>query len=417
MSRRSLRSFTVWICACLLAAASVPLTSAGEKNSPRYDERPPAHVASPVESLPPAERSTKADESSSPGSSPSGPDRPALESPDLRGEPLPRNTGEHFTRSAPARPRATSRNTAGRWVWVENDADPFHARFFIAGTNSEASFFRPFHGIRRTGGPLGPAFQGHCVLCEHNTEADLTKVCPCSDAECAGDCRAPLDPNEPACQILDVMQRVGPSVLEGSLFQEARTDDCAFGACQCPAGCQCPACDGHGRCACGTEADDRLSLIRILRRLEAQEQAQREARGFFHDPVAARASCTCPDEECEHAAATRAAIGCPDAESNLDDSIEILRETSFELEIAAHRLESENLYYRADQLREMAGQLRQEARSALAGWSAPRQRAVAKEQPLGAQRDLGLELEQLRDELRRVREALNVPSETGHPVR
>jgi hypothetical protein len=236
--------------------------------------------------------------------------------------------------------------------------------------------------VRRAG---GTHCRGRCIACGHEHPDDELGFCPYAEGECCQVDGAPHDPQETAGQIIDVMERVGPSVLEGSLFQEARTDDCPCpGACVCPGACDCP--NGHG-----PQGDERTSLIKYLRHLERQEQSR-----------------------CANEGDHRRNYQC--AQSNhaevLEESIDILRETSFDLDMAAHRLEGQNLYYRADQLRDLAAQLRQEARSAYAGWSVPRQRAVVQEQPLGAQRDLGLEVEQLREELRRVREALNVTGES-----
>jgi hypothetical protein len=334
---------------------------------------------------------------------------PVLESPSVRAESLPRGTPEQGDLSKPIA-REASRGP-GRWVWQSDESTsrtrpwikvgehqyPFTAdvQYFAFPPNSYhepigVQLARPSKSdVRRAG---GVSCRGRCIACGHeHPDDELGFICPYAQGECCQVEGKPLDPNETAGQIIDVMERVGPSVLEGSLFQEARTADCPCpgecacpGACVCPGGCACP--DG-----CGQTEDERTSLIKYLRHLERQEQSRRQSSG---------ADC----REYEYAELDRAEV--------VEESIDILRETSFDLDMAAHRLEGQNLYYRADQLRDLAAQLRQEARSAHAGWSVPRQRAMVQEQPLGAQRDLGLEVEQLREELRRVHEALNVTTET-----
>ena len=65
----------------------------------------------------------------------------------------------------------------------------------------------------------------------------------------------------------------------------------------------------------------------------------------------------CPEDGCAHLAVHAPRLG-DDGESE----VEVLREMSSHLEMAAQELERREIYHRADQLREVAGHLRQDAR-------------------------------------------------------
>jgi hypothetical protein len=125
-------------------------------------------------------------------------------------------------------------------------------------------------------------------------------------------------------------------------------------------------------------------LIRYIRHLETQQELDEADENCTSDAVSA------PQES---------------SESRQVMLIETLRNTSHELDCVANRLEGQSLYYRADQLRELANQLRSEARSAQGGWTLEALHHPS-QQPPGAKRDLELENESLREELRKTREAM-----------
>jgi hypothetical protein len=96
-----------------------------------------------------------------------------------------------------------------------------------------------------------------------------------------------------------------------------------------------------------------------------------------------------------------------------ETSIDALRQASRELDLAADVLEEQNLFERADQLRVMADELRRDSRGAVrlqadGHGDAARQSTSPRRifSPVDAGSDLSADIEQLRDELRRVRQAL-----------
>jgi hypothetical protein len=86
--------------------------------------------------------------------------------------------------------------------------------------------------------------------------------------------------------------------------------------------------------------------------------------------------------------------------------IPLLRHVGRQLEEAANMLEDGELYFRADQMRELAKELRIEARSAGGSWSLEPLGQVSKAVAPEPQRDLERENEELRAELERLRESL-----------
>ncbi len=84
----------------------------------------------------------------------------------------------------------------------------------------------------------------------------------------------------------------------------------------------------------------------------------------------------------------------------------LLRDVSRELEQSANLLEECELYFRADQLREVATELRLEARSAGGSWSLEPLGAIPRTTAPEPQRDLLRENEELRAEIERLRHSL-----------
>jgi hypothetical protein len=91
--------------------------------------------------------------------------------------------------------------------------------------------------------------------------------------------------------------------------------------------------------------------------------------------------------------------------------IPLLRLISRNLEQSANMLEDSEMYFRADQLREMASELRLEARTAGKAWSLEPLGQVSKTYAPQPERDLHQENEELRAELDRLRESLRASNE------
>lgn len=258
----------------------------------------------------------------------------------------------------------------GRWVWLPDPSEIRSSGIFAPDAVVSTRDIGP--GQPEDDKPTrGFCLHCDCPLCCHSDEECLTPPTvpgPSATQRCPSGER--LTERDMA-EIAELMAR-RPSVVDGSLLEREDTD-----------------CPGHGPASCGDCG--RQSAMARLRRIE-EDVARMNPDVWGAEPPALQQQVT--------------------SEQRVADSIRVLRETSFDLDVAAQRLEDQQLYYRADQLREFASQLRQEARSALGGWSLKRLQPQMPEAPVGAERDLGLELEQLRDELHRVREALRGSGET-----
>lgn len=120
--------------------------------------------------------------------------------------------------------------------------------------------------------------------------------------------------------------------------------------------------------------------------------------------VAAASACACPaDGETVVACDSAVPAAGPSHDARL---IPLLRHVGRQLEEAANMLEDGELYFRADQMRELAKELRIEARSAGGSWSLEPLGQVSKAAAPEPQRDLARENEELRAELERLRESL-----------
>ncbi|MGE0610164.1 MAG: hypothetical protein AB7O62_23940, partial [Pirellulales bacterium] len=272
---------------------------------------------------------------------------------------------ELFSPWAPSPPplQPTAR---GRWIWLPEPSEFRGNGIFSPDVVDAPREIGPTEAVFHD--DLPPAADDFSLLEKGSPVPRPTPQAVAEDLEELG-----FPTEQPPCgnleEIADLMAQ-NPGVTDGSLFAE-ETDDCP----------------GHGECQ--PQIDRRQAALRHLRRIESERTPDISAE--WTEPRTLEAT---------------------KAEQHVADSIRTMRETSFDLEVAAQRLEEQQLYYRADQLREFAAQLRQEARSAMGGWSLKRLYPQTREAPVGAERDLGRELEQLRDELYRVREALKQQAET-----
>lgn len=208
--------------------------------------------------------------------------------------------------------------------------------------------------------------------------------CRTASKNCAGtamiaDSPAPtlkLRPGEAAQVILELIDQVGPSVLDGTLYAQ-------------------PIADGDLTCMArprgATQGTPREALVQWIRRAEAERDKQRVEADVAVETIA-------PTQE-------------PQVDARQANLVDTLRTVGEELDDAANLLERQSLFFRADQLRELATQLRQESRSAQGGWSLQPLRSPSVERPPHPERDLKLEVEMLQQELRAALKALDRKNE------
>jgi len=185
-----------------------------------------------------------------------------------------------------------------------------------------------------------------------------------------------LQRGEAAEVILNLIDDVGPSVLKGTLFEDLA------GGCLMEHGC---------KMAADQEAAREL-VIQWIRQLENDEQSKAiKQPATDGKPQAKYVKIKHVDKRAESAVA--------------------LREVARTLDGAAELLEERSLYPRADQLREIAQQIRHEARGHFAPTAHRPQPPMFPHPPFPpaaapAARDLESELEQIRRQLEHVRDAL-----------
>jgi hypothetical protein len=213
--------------------------------------------------------------------------------------------------------------------------------------------------------------------CPHCRSANRT----CAGTAIIADSPAPtikLRPGEAAQVILELIDQVGPSVLDGTLYAQ-------------------PPADADQPCLAKPKSvmqgSPRDALVQWIRRAEVERERQRaEAEVEIETPAPA-----------------------PVQEQPVDvrqlSLVETLRTVGEQLDDAANLLERQSLFYRADQLRDLATQLRQESRSAQGGWSLQPLRSPSAERPPHPERDLKLEVEMLQQELRQALKALDRKSD------
>lgn len=160
-----------------------------------------------------------------------------------------------------------------------------------------------------------------------------------------------LQANEPAKVILDIRDKVGPKMFEGTIFEEpgwrARTS-----------------LDNH-------EDDARAQLVRCIRELaQSGDQGGEQCCGGCceFDTCDPTNDCQCSQCQLEACAKSRAwhtaaaPLPARPPEALNSSSVPALRQASRQLDSVAEMLEEQRLYERADELRGMAQTLRQQAR-------------------------------------------------------
>jgi hypothetical protein len=172
-----------------------------------------------------------------------------------------------------------------------------------------------------------------------------------------------LDPDEPAKVILDIREQVGPKLFEGTIFEDA---------------------GWRARASAETpRTDQRAQLVRCIRDMAQNRETCDDHCEFdaCTDTSCTGTSCTetsCTGTSCTETSCTGIscpATGCPatcaalasagDAEPSTSPSaVPALRQASRQLDKLAEALEEQKLYDRADELRGMAQQLREQARGA-----------------------------------------------------
>jgi len=147
-------------------------------------------------------------------------------------------------------------------------------------------------------------------------------------------------------EIVEVMESLGPGVLEGSVFSPANASD--------------------------TDAVDKQSTMRqavipYLRMLEAQTAA---SNGDFvnqsdDESVSSETEPRNPWYDIDTSEPPRIVTRIDSAESNrIESRIDTLRSSAEQLDGIANQLERRDLYYQSDRLRELASQIRADARNA-----------------------------------------------------
>jgi hypothetical protein len=259
----------------------------------------------------------------------------------------------------------------------------------------------------------------------------------CDEHECFADCTAPpVQPQhgEAAKVILELMETLGRSVLDGTVFQKPDQEQQEW----------------LKELSADGQVSPREALIQYIRLLEAQQEQARSKETVCEEEedcllFCEHGPCRCPSECLSGGcpAACRAALtktqtcaancDCPDCPASClgcghcegegpclcdgpASSIEVLREMAVHMEMAAAELERREIYNRADQIREVVAQLRQDARQTSLA------RASRKAPQVGVFRgvdshgtpffscqqppDIHAQLRELQEELRRTREEL-----------
>lgn len=257
------------------------------------------------------------------------------------------------------------------------------------------------HGCSCAGGASHCDSAGHCgATCHCGAVRHCGATCHCGSGHAACACAQEDGAKHCACVCAD-QQHTGTACSgcnggcccgQKCAWVQINGGDakCECGAkCACGQNCRCAKCSCGRDASCGGHSHQRAGAVIGVDFEDLQSQRD-EA-----------------DENCSDAPLWTP-LGSEKPQGRVIDA---LRAASQQLESAANLMEEENLYYRADQLRELAGQLRSEARSAQGGWTLQPLSSTAGEPPPGAQRDLHLEIEALKEELKRTREALHLTDE------
>lgn len=259
------------------------------------------------------------------------------------------------------------------------------------------------------------------------------KCDPCKCESCPGkqcqchQCETQVEHGETAKVILELMETLGRSVLDGTVFQKPGQADQ----------------DWLKELSADGQVSPREALIQYIRHLEAQEEQARtrqaeqvvelEVDFVSHPLLIGKSPCSCPANECECPSACRdcpaeyaecrdcpgdscPCLQCADQAPCLSNDpaseVDVLREMSVHLEMAANELERREIYHRADQLRDVAGQLRQDARRSSLARATRKTHSTyppqqpSQEWPARTPRDVHLQLNELREELQRTQAEL-----------
>jgi hypothetical protein len=158
-----------------------------------------------------------------------------------------------------------------------------------------------------------------------------------------------LKQGEAAKVILELMDTLGRSVLDGTVFEKPSEVDAQW-----------------LKDLGDSQATPREALIQYIRALESQQEQARQQAAHEADEHAAEEVIPVSAEEIDLGEPQKATEEVGEIDAHLvddqHDEVESLRGSSEELEQLANRLERRENYLRADQVRELAGQLRLDAR-------------------------------------------------------
>lgn len=188
----------------------------------------------------------------------------------------------------------------------------------------------------------------------------------CKEPACAE--QTTLEPGEPAEVLLEIRNRVGMTPLTGTAYQPMDSTTCA------------------------KARNTFVAEVRESAESEAASERDPELEALFYAS--------------EHPAAEADGPTPMPGRKPGAELVPLLRKVSRNLDEAANALEDAELYFRADQLREIANELRLEARTAGGAWSLEPLGLVPRKTAPEPQPDLRQENEELRAELERLRESL-----------
>jgi hypothetical protein len=205
----------------------------------------------------------------------------------------------------------------------------------------------------------------------------------CEGMQCSEE--VPLEPGEPAEVLLEIRNRVGISPLTGTAYQPIDSTTCA------------------------KAQNTFVSEVRESAEMCVATDDDAELNALFNPPAS---ECTAATSSVAAHSVSVQNGSVPKADAPSADMIPLLRLVSRNLEDAANALEESEMYFRADQLRELANELRLEARTAGGSWSLEPLGGIQRRTAPSPQPDVARENEDLRAELERLQESLRASHET-----
>jgi hypothetical protein len=205
----------------------------------------------------------------------------------------------------------------------------------------------------------------------------------CEGMQCSEEVR--LEPGEPAEVLLEIRNRVGISPLTGTAYQPIDSTTCA------------------------KAQNTFVSEVRESAEMCVATDDDAELNALFNPPAS---ECTAATSSVAAHSVSVQNGSVPKADAPSADMIPLLRLVSRNLEDAANALEEAEMYFRADQLRELANELRLEARTAGGSWSLEPLGGIQRRTAPSPQPDVARENEDLRAELERLQESLRASHET-----